>query len=170
MLSRVSSCRVCRCRPQHRLCSLSRTPKWCQHYTVFLVKKCTLRFAEVASRKRMQGLRVRSVRCHCHPVAVVVFTLPVQCGLCYNCSIVLCTLGARTPLDAQREAPLSHQKNVFSGTGIFQIISGLCYDTRQFVTFYTILPYRPHCSVTVGLPRFLAAGSAAEWDAAHKQA
>ncbi len=104
------------------------------------------------------------------PVAVAVFTLLVQCGLCYNRSIVLCTLGARTPLDAQREAPLSHQKNVFSGTEIFQIISGLCYDTRQFVTFYTILPYRPQCSMTVGWPQSLAARSAAEWDAAHKQA
>lgn len=92
------------------------------------------------------------------PVAAVIFTLPAQCGLCYNRSIVLCTPGARTPLDAQREAPVNQQKNVFSGTGIFQIISGLCYDTRQFVTFYTILPYRPQCSVTVGWPRFSLPG------------
>ena len=88
------------------------------------------------------------------PVAAAIFTLPAPCGLCYNRSIVLCTPGARTPLDAQHEAPVNQQKNVFSGTGIFQIISGLCYDTRQFVTFYTILPYRPQCSVTVGWPRF----------------
>ena len=99
------------------------------------------------------------------------FSLCLCCVACVTIrSIVLCTLGADTPLDAQREAPLYHQENVFSGTGIFQIVSGLCYDTRQFVTFYTILPYRPQCLVTVGSAATFLARSATGSDAAHKQA
>ena len=85
------------------------------------------------------------------------------------CSILLCTLGAFIPLDCLHVAPRRYQENVFSGTGIFQIISGLCYDTREFVTFYTILPYRPQCSVTVGLSEPHPARSATQPDAAHNR-
>jgi len=136
-------------------------------HSVFLAKERASSFAEVAGHCCGAG-RPLPTCLAANSLPRLILSLCLRCAPCVTVVAVLCTAGACVPLDTLPEVPVCHQENVFSRTGIFQITLGLCYDTRQFVIFYTILPYRLLCPETVELTT--TRPSTTKSGAAHKQA